>query len=230
MISILMPVKTGWQYFPQAYASVLAQEHVAWELLVGINGLPRGGEAHSRIVEAVSSNRENVHVLYLGDCTNKPQTLNTLMKSALGSHIALLDVDDIWSPWKLAKQLAYIREYDVVGTMGDWFGDVADGDTRVPLNEPVNIPDGVITFDMLLECNCFLNSSVVIRREHARWEDTDDLDDYPMWLDLANRGKKLMNIGGEPLVKIRCHPDQHFSGEHDDSKSIRERFRSLRGS
>lgn len=214
MISILMAVKTGWQYFPEAYASVCAQEHVAWELLVGVNGL----EYDSPVPDMIRSYTDGASADVFNLCAsrNKPQALNRLVESACGSHIAILDVDDVWHPWKLAKQLAYLRDYDVVGTMGDYFGTESG---------PIDIPCGPLSFDDMMEKNCLLNSSVVMKREHAQWPDTDGLDDYPLWLELASQGKRLMNIGGEPLVKIRCHPGQHFPSR-DDSHATRERYRA----
>ncbi len=220
MISVLMAVKTGWQYFPEALESLLAQQHVEWELLVGINGHPCNGDVYQQVCKwyTAALPKRCAFVVDMHDVHNKPTALNRMAKLARGSHIAMLDVDDIWHPWKLAKQLAYLREYDVVGTMGEWFGTV---------NGIADIPCGPITFDDLLERNCLLQSSVILRREDAQWPDTDGLDDYPKWLEMAHQGVRLMNLGGEPLVKIRCHPEQHFAGKRDDSAAIRERFRAL---
>ena len=216
MISVLMGVKTGWQYFPEAYASLCTQQHVEWELFVGVNGQQSDSAVHATIMGQINWSLDNAYVLDLNTCTNKPQALNLMVDLSHGSHVAILDVDDMWHPWKLAKQLAYLRDYDVVGTMGEYFG-TSEG--------PIDIPSGPVTFDALLEKNCILNSSVIIRRELAKWPNTDGLDDYRMWLELAFHGKRLRNIGGEPLVKIRCHGEQHFGGARDDSNAIREEYR-----
>jgi glycosyltransferase involved in cell wall biosynthesis len=224
MISILMAVKNGWKYFPASLASVLEQEHVDWELLVGVNGHPANGKVFQQVhgwkgdIWARSQTAQNAYVIDLPGCQNKPAALNYMAGLARGTYVAILDVDDLWHPWKLAKQLAYLRDYDVVGTMGEYFG------TESGL---IDVPCGPISFDDMMEKNCLLNSSVVMKREHARWPDTDGLDDYPLWLELASQGKRLMNIGGEPLVKIRCHPEQHFPSR-DDSHAIRERYRAQR--
>ena len=67
---------------------------------------------------------------------------------------------------------------------------------------------------MLLQANGIINSSVLMRRELAVWEDTDGLDDYRMWLALSKRGIQLYNLDRE-LTWIRCHPHQWFATRND---------------
>ena len=210
-----MAVKTGWQYFSEAFESALKQSYEDWELLVGINGFVTKSHVWYEI-STIFETAPNIYgnVLDLPTCKNKPQTLNTMVAIAKGEYIAILDVDDLWHPDKLTRQLPYLENYDVVGTMGEYFGNVTGF---------IDIPPGVITFGDLLKRNCLLNSSVVMRREIAIWPDTDGLDDYRMWLELAWQGKRLFNIDGNPLVKIRCHQEQHFAAR-DNSAEIRAEY------
>lgn len=214
MISILMALRNGVEFLPEAVASVKAQTYHDWNLWIGVNGLP-WGSGIALIARNYQSPR--ISVIELPNCTNKPQTLNALA-AYVRPFIAILDVDDLWEPEKLEKQLATIEQgYDVVGTAAHYFG---------LRNHPVEVNVGDITFDMLMERNHIINSSILMRRECAVWEDTNGLDDYPLWLKLAHEGKKLYNLP-DVLTKIRVHHNQHFAGVRDNSDEIREHWRRI---
>jgi teichuronic acid biosynthesis glycosyltransferase TuaG len=220
LVSVLMPVKTGAAYVSAAVESVLRQDYPDWELLIGINGHPEKSELFYRLgnqaAEWNTPGTARVTVFDFPHCRNKPQASNRLMEFAKGDYIALLDADDLWRHEKLGWQIDVLgKGYDVVGTRAVRFG------TQEGLI-PVKVGD--VTFDDLLQCNHIVNSSAVIRRECAGWDNTDGLDDYPLWLELAKAGKKFYVIR-EPLTFIRSHDGQHFSGRIDDSEAIRERFR-----
>lgn len=227
MISILMALRNGVEFLPEAVASVKAQTYRDWSLHIGVNGFSWGSDV---ALTARKHRSRQIVVDELLNCNNKPQTLNVLagvtatvdllqVESTARSLIAILDVDDLWEPNKLKKQLAVIEQgYDVVGTAAHYFG---------LRNHPIEVNSGEITFDMLLERNHIVNSSALMRRECAVWEDTDGLDDYPLWLKLAREGKKLYNLP-DMLTKIRVHHNQHFAGERDNSDEIRERWQQVR--
>ena len=229
VISVIMCVKTGAQYFPEAYQSLLRQEHVDWELLIGVNGLPAEGEVFKSIQSILDKTGDHgpfhrgdkqATLVDLPDFTTKPQTANYLARLARGSHLAVLDVDDIWHPWKLAMQLPHLRDNDVVGAMGEYFGTVSGR---------IGIKGGQISFDDLIRQNEILHSSVVISKRYAKWPETDKLDDYPLWLYLAKHGVNIYNVTGDPLVRIRQHADQHFP-HVDNSAEIREYYQGKRDS
>ena len=222
MISVLMAIRNGSKYFSESLASALAQQYKHWELIVCVNGLPPESDIYQKVragLEGVTSLSHRWYTLLdMPVCRHKLDALNYMMLHANGSHVAILDVDDIWHPNKLSSQSPYLNAYDVVGTMGEYIGTTSG---------KINLPEGEITFSMLMEANCLLNSSVVMKRECAKWEETDDirfLDDYPLWLRLASEGRTLMNVGGEPLVKIRIHDEQWFAGR-EDVKPLMDRYK-----
>lgn len=210
MISVLIAVRSGWKFLPEAVASVEAQTYGDWECLIGVNGHEAGSKAHSLAQSLVSP---KVWPMLLGGCTNKPQTLNTLAAMCHGEYVAILDADDLWEPEKLATQLPLMEAYDVVGTGAEYFGDHTG---------PIPVVTGPVSFAQLLECNQIVNSSVLMRREFAVWPDTDGLDDYPLWLTLAKEDRRLFNVSNV-LTRIRSHAGQWFPSR-DNSAEIRREF------
>jgi len=215
-VSILTAVRTGAEYLAEAVASAHAQTFGGWELLLGPNNIDRKSYAY-RMVEAAAKREPRARIVNCLDTRNKPEALHRMVGQARGRFIAILDADDIWMPSKLAKQLLWMRQFDVVGTGGEYIGE-QDG--------PINVKQGHVTFDDLLECNHVLNSSVLMQRHCAVWPDTEGIDDYPMWLDLAYQGYLFYNLP-DRLVRIRSHGGQWFANR-DNSEEVRERYRAKR--
>lgn len=217
MISVLMALRNGVEFFQDAWQSLCKQTHTDWELIVGINGLGPKSVTYD-IVVGVDDPR--IVVLDLPHCPNKTCATNQMVQVAKSDIIGILDVDDMWHPEKLARQLPYLGDYDVVGTPGNYFGDVS---------APINTLSGPITFDALLERNHMINSSILMHRVDAHYQETDLLDDYQHWLAMAFAGKRFVNVPGEALTYIRCHKDQWFAGQRDNSGEIREHYKKLAG-
>lgn len=213
-VSILTAVKTGWQYLPEAAASVRSQTFQDWRWLIGVNGHEPGSAAH-HIARMVALDDSRIEAVDLPEAKNKPQALHALLKQTDSPLIAILDADDVWEAGKLAAQAARMESVDVLGTGGRWFGATAG---------TIAVKSGQVFLADLLQCNHVISSSVLMRRDCCRWPDTDGLDDYPMWLELAAAGRWIVNLP-EPMVRIRCHGEQHFAGDRDNSEEIRRAWR-----
>jgi len=91
-----------------------------------------------------------------------------------------------------------------VGTFCSYFGDVvSDG--------PV-LPSGWIGRERVLLNNPIINSSALVRRGLARWEDRFGLEDYDLWIRLAKEGRGIFNVPHR-LVRHRIHAASAFNGK-----------------
>ncbi len=103
-ISILMPIYNGTEFLSESVASVLQQTYRDWELLIAINGYDVESQVYIMArdyIKALGDTR--ISVLDYHDCKSKPATLNKMLGEVRAPYVALLDVDDIWLPNKLAK-------------------------------------------------------------------------------------------------------------------------------
>ena len=202
-ISILMPVYNGIEFIEESVSSVLSQTHTNWELIIGVNGHPKGSEVFNIARKYESDHR--ICVVDLPDVCGKSAALNCMVTMCNGEYVAILDVDDIWHPDKLKKQTRYINlaylEYDVIGTKCVYFGNCTD----VP-----NIPTGDISSYDFMQSNPIINSSCLIRRELCWWDNIKGLEDYDMWLRFRKQNKKFYNCD-EILVKHRIHESSAFN-------------------
>lgn len=226
-VSIVTPVYTGWEFLEECALSVYLQatrhpsiEPIVWEWWIGINGHGNdGGKALQlayKIKDLFSSHvhgHGEVHVVNLPRVRGKVEALNTLVDFSRGEWIAVLDCDDTWERNKLLSQRAVIdflppedREtLAVVGTHCWYFGD---------MNGPgPTLPTGIVKGERVLTGgNPIINSSALIRRDLAYWEDRFGLEDYDLWLRLALAGYTFFNIE-DRLVYHRLHKGSAFNGK-----------------
>ena len=125
-----------------------------------------------------------------------------MIKHSKYHFIALLDVDDVWFPQKLDKQVPYLDQYDVVGSQCLYFGDKSSQST---------IRSGDISTFNFKRGNPMINSSVIIKKEWAHWNHII-LEDYDLWIRLRKQGKRFYNCE-EVLVKHRIHSKSAFNSK-----------------
>jgi hypothetical protein len=156
-----------------------------------------------------------VHVVNLPDVSSKVGAMNALVGlSGFTPWIAVLDCDDVWLPSKLAAQRHTIQkmgsDISVIGTFCYYFGEGVK-EAMGPALPPLFIPP-----DVFRSMNPIVNSSAILKRELAAWEDRFALDDYDLWLRILKGGGKFFNIP-HVLVMHRLYRESAFnaSGKQD---------------
>lgn len=197
-ISILIPLYNGSNYLPDCLKSIDNQTYKKYEVIVGINGHAPGSEAFNKASKYVN---DKIRVIEY-PTKSKPSTLNLMVKDCKYDIICLLDVDDLWLPTKLQKQINVFQtgKYDVVGTFIKYFGLKKDSPALVAKNIPAY---------KFFKFNTIANSSVMLRKVDAHWSDVV-LDDYDLWLRLALKNKTFYNIP-EVLVLHRISSNSAFN-------------------
>ena len=215
-ISILMPIYNGVEFFNESLQSVLDQTVNDWELLIAINGHPPNSQVYQTVLRQVNAITVNgiiedkrVRLLDYHDCKGKAATLNKMITECKYNYVALLDVDDIWHPEKLAAQFPFLMlNYDVVGTRCVYFGDINNVVPQIPIAD-------ISQFDFL-SVNPIINSSVIIKKKFAHWDTTLFVEDYDLWLSLRVQGRRFYNCE-EVLVKHRIHKTSAFNAQGNDN-------------
>ena len=209
MISILMPIYNGIEYIGESVSSILNQIYMDWELIIGVNGHEQMSAIF--LIAKQYEKHANIRVLDLYNIRGKSNALNEMVKYCHYDYIALLDVDDIWSPQKLKLQSVYLNKFDVIGTNCIYFGD---------LNVVPKLPLGDLSSANFFEYNPIINSSCVIRKELCLWDSQCEVEDYELWLRLKKIGKTFFNLA-DILIKHRIHQQSAFNTK-DHSLEIAE--------
>ena len=217
-VSILMPIYNGSEFLPESLTSVIQQTCTDWELLIAINGY---AEPESTIYKMVRDyvktfGDTRIKVLDYYDCKGKAATLNKMLGECQANYVAILDVDDIWLPGKLAAQQPFLH-YDVIGTKCVYFGDM---NNVVPA-----IPIGDISKCDFIKGNPVINSSAIIKKELAHWDPTCFIEDYDLWLRLRKEERRFYNCD-EVLVKHRIHKQSAFNaqGNNNGVEALRMKY------
>lgn len=210
MISILMPIYNGIEYINESINSILNQTYSKWELIIAINGHPLNSDIYNIAKQYESDKIKVVQFTEKG----KSNTLNKMINYCKYEYIALLDVDDIWHEYKLAYQLPFIEEYDVVGTQCVYFGELNNSPT-IPFYDISNFH---------MNYNPMINSSIIIKKELCYWcNDEDGIEDYGLWIRLRKQNKKFYNCP-DVLVKHRIHRTSAFNSQNQDIEQLKLRY------
>ena len=212
-----MPIYNGYEYLDESLLSVINQTYKNWELIIGINGHKPDSDIILKIKDTVNNLINNFHndnlkkqiKIIIYDTKGKPATLNKMINNANGDYIAILDVDDYWLSEKLEKQIPYLYNYDVIGTNCRYFG---------KFSHCPNIPFGDLTnYDFIINGNPIINSSSLIRKELAKWNENERFDDYDLWLQLSLNKKKFYNIS-DILCMHRIYDNSSFNSDVEYNK------------
>lgn len=223
MVSVLTPLYNGIEYFEEALLSVLHQTSEDWEMIVGINGHPKGSQTEMLANDIVSKHNANnnfkIRVIYY-DTFGKSATLNGMVADAKHKFVALLDADDVWLPEKLEKQAQYLERYDVVGTCCTYFGSRTDRPT---------VPTGDISRHDIFRFNPIINCSAIIKKELARWDENErrGIEDYDLWFKLFQERRSFYNLP-EVLCRHRIHNASAFNNNnHNHVNELQQKWRLL---
>lgn len=115
MLSVVMPVYNGEKHLQEAVDSVLQQTFSEFELIIIDDGSTDGSV---KIIQQLSDPRIRV----LRNDSNKgiSYTRNRGLEEARGEFLAWMDCDDLISPDRFEKQLAYLKRHPLVGICGSW--------------------------------------------------------------------------------------------------------------
>lgn len=230
-VSIILPLYKSERYIRETVASVLAQTHPHWELIIVDDGSPdNSGEIcrNLRDPRITVFTRENT-----GPCRSR----NFGIAQATGDFVGFIDHDDIWLPEKLEKHLEHLnRRPDVGVSYGPSEFIDADGKSlglfQVPKLTDIDVHE-------ILCRNPIGNGSVpIIRRElleatkfelerdskpevmyfdddAARWEDVE------LWVRMATQTDWQFEGIPECLTLYRIIPDS-IAGTPDTKQAALE--------
>lgn len=220
-VSVIIRLYNGVEYLEEAINSVLAQSFRDWDLTVGVNGHGAdGNEVHEKAKAIVESKRDTrLRVINYPEVKGGAAALNALVGGARAEWVAILDADDKWMPEKLALQWTILEksDVDIVGTWCQYFGE---------LYGAPRIPGGLIENRWFREGNPMINSSVLMKKQFAKFNDMFyGLDDYDLWCRLSKENKIFYNI---PVILTyhRIHRQSSFnaSNRQDVSGLLRYHF------
>jgi len=195
VITIAMPVYMAQKTVEEAVRSVLDQTFSDFELLVTDDG---STDDTVMIIQSIHDPR----IIYISDGRHLgiAPRLNQMIARAKGEFFARMDADDVMMPYRLEKQLAFLREHleaDVVGSRVIPFSE-----ERREKRETGRVWSEEGSYTRVDSLN---HPTIMGRtewfRNHPYNEVYSGVEDYELWLRVKNEATLLqMN---EPLLYYR---------------------------
>ena len=188
LVSVLLPVYNAQDYLRESIDSILNQSFSDFELIIVNDG---STDQSKEIIDSyIDSRIKRIHQ----DNAGLPVSLNRAIAIAKGQYLARQDADDVSLPNRLAEQVGFMEANTDYGLLGTWAQIL---ESRTPTNRKLNHPceNGELQFKLLFY-NCFVHSSVMIRKEVLNISGTYPEnpekfppEDYDLWLRIANVAK-----------------------------------------
>jgi len=209
-VSVVMNCLNGERYLKEAIDSVYAQTFTDWEIIFWDNA--------STDKSAEISQTYDKRLRYFKSEKTYPlgKARNLAFEQALGKYIAILDVDDIWLPEKLEKQLIlFQRKHDLGMTYSNsiFFNEKGDICKIFDLAEPKR---GHVFGELLMSGSAFLSTETMIFRKSALEKLDYIFDDkftavMDYYLSLRIAYYYEIDYINEPLSKWRKHDESEGS-------------------
>ena len=196
LVSIITPSYQTASFIAETIESVLAQTYTNWEMII--------------VDDCSTDATDEVVAPYLGDSrirylkneknSGAAVSRNRALREAKGRWIAFLDSDDLWSPKKLEKQIAFMEENHYAFSYTEY---EEIGENSKSLGAYVSGPKRIAKFGMYQYCwvGCL---TVMYDRKVAGLVQIQDIrknNDYAMWIEVCKKADcYLLN---EQLAKYR---------------------------
>ena len=211
-VSVLLPVRNGMPWLPEAVESVLAQTWTDFELLAIEDGSTDGTAAYLR---ALTDPR--LRIITTGGI-GIARALNRGVAQARGEYVARHDADDRSHPTRFARQICALDEHPdvaVVSTNADYVdatGRPVDNAWTRTVREQQDVATTSAAIAALMPTTCCVTHGSVMARTHVLRDaggyraEFEPADDYDLWLRLLPEHRFLKLA--DRLYVYRLHDTQ----------------------
>ena len=213
LVSVIMNCFNGEKYLSEALQSVIDQTHHNWEIIFWDNlSVDRSAEVFQSFGE------KRFRYFLAEEHTNLGQARARAWEKARGEFVAVLDVDDIWLPEKLEKQLKLFNDSSVGMVICDTYFFNKDRRWRLYGNK---LPPTGHVFEELLS-NYFVSLETLVLRKttvdsigHSFDPNFSHIADFDLVVRTARISK--LALVSEVLAGWRIH-------ENNESKLRPDKF------
>jgi teichuronic acid biosynthesis glycosyltransferase TuaG len=182
-VSILTPAFNAATTIAETIASVQAQTHTEWEMIV-VDDCSR--DVTRDLVRGIGDRDPRVRLVEQPRNGGPARARQAALDAARHAQVAFLDADDLWLPAKLERQLAFMRERNAAFSYTEYRRISADGER---VGRWVRVPDRM-TYSRLLGNTAIATSTVLIDRGATGPLAMTETyyDDFVLWLGILKRG------------------------------------------
>lgn len=227
LISIVVPVYRAERYIEETMDCVRAQTYPHWELLLVEDC---GPDRSREIIEQYIQRTGDTRIRLLTHSTNlgAARARNLGVNEAKGRYLAYLDADDLWTPDKLEKELAFLKEKQAafVFTGYEFADENGKGTGKI-----VRVP-ATITYKEALKNTTIFTSTVMFDMEQLSKEQVQmpqiKSEDTALWWRILREGYAACGLD-QNLVKYRRAGKSLSSNKLEALRRIWNLYRKAEG-
>ncbi|WP_299238949.1 glycosyltransferase family 2 protein [Sulfurihydrogenibium sp.] len=220
LVSVIMPNYNRAKYISEAIESVISQTYPIWELMI-IDDCSTDNSVN--IIEEYVAKDERIKLIRLPKNSGPAIARNTGIEVASGRYIAFLDSDDVWLPYKLEKQVKFMRENNLSLVYSAYY--IID---KYGFVKGIRNIKEKISYKDLLKTNWIGNLTGIYDAQKLGKVFMENVghEDYVLWLSILKRIDYAFGIN-EPLAKYRVLPNSYSSNKFKSIKSMWNIYRSI---
>ena len=200
LVSVIMNCYNGEKYLRDALGSVINQTYKNWELIFWDN---QSSDKSAKIFKSYNDKRFIYYFSPEYCCLNDAR--NHAIARARGEFIAFLDVDDMWVPQKLEKQMLYFEDEKVGVVYGNyWFVNKNKETKKIKYSK--KLPSGYILNELL--CSYVVGLLTIVVRRSA-------------FININKRFDSRFSMVGDFDLMVRLAVDWIFIGLQEPVASYR---------
>lgn len=216
LISVVMPAHNSERYLLLAVKSILWQTIKDFELIIVNDG---SSDSTAKIIDRLERKYSFIRSVTLSGVGPAEARLEGF-RIARGEYIALMDSDDISSPWRFRVQLNKLIKckLDVVGGSVFVFGKTYPRIWRYPAKE-----SGILSlalFNSPLANPTAFGKASLFQNDAFSICNTLPAEDYRMWVKMIGAGVKISNVS-DVVLFYRIHAAQISSAKRYAQKEAR---------
>lgn len=204
-ISVIMPVYNCEKFLKHTVRSVLEQTYENWELIIVDDASTDNSLLEARYYEAED---DRIKVFAMPQNSGVSACRNFALERADGDYVAFLDSDDLWSKYKLEKQLVFMQRHDAALSHTSYAFMNERGE--VMKNGKVNV-DVDVDLPRYMKTTQIGMSSVMIDRRKIPDvvfpKDRELCEDARVWMKFMREGHKFYGLN-EVLLLYRVRDGQ----------------------
>ncbi len=220
-VSVLMPVRDGLPYLDSAIRSILTQTYRDFEFIIVDDG---SSDGTASIIEQWAITDSRIRT-FSRPAAGHSQSLNFSLSQARGEYVARMDADDISSPDRLARQVAFLDDAPhVVAVGGQTWAIDQDEELLFAIHCPTD--HQLIEQSLLAGRNCLSHPAMMMRKaavmQVGAYEDDSPSEDYGLWLRMIDVGP-IANLP-EFVLQYRLHANLGRIAKHTVQQQITKRL------
>lgn len=205
LVSVIMPLYNCERFVGEAIESVKAQTLRDWELVI-VNDCSTDGSMG--VVDEFMASDDRIRVVQHEHNKGAAQARNTALRHVTGRYVAYFDADDVWYPYKLEHQLAFMKDTGSTMCFTSYETIEEDGTFRNVVHVPASIDYNGFLKNTITCSHTIMFDLSEVSIETLLVPDTNTDYDFPedmdTWLRALKRGARARGLD-EVLAKNRKH-------------------------